>query len=422
MAAYYPRIADAQLKNCLERAGAAVIRGPKWCGKTATALQQAKSVLFMQDPDEYENNMTLAEVKPSILLEGDQPRLIDEWQEAPQLWDSVRFSVDRSGGVGHYILTGSATPQDDRRSRHSGTGRFSYLFMRPMSLYESLESTAEVSLAALFSGSPEVAGKASVAIEELAYAVCRGGWPESVTNRSRKASLLIPGDYLNAVAEEDVSRIDGAERSPRYARLIMQGYARCVTTQADMASIRRNLLQHGDDMARSTVSSYVSALRRLYVLEDLEPWSPSLHAKSRIATTPTRHFADPSLAAAALGATPEMIVRDMSTFGMLFESLCVRDLRVYAAALGGEVFHYRDNTGLEADAVVVLPDGRWALFEMKMGKGRIDEGAKSLLKLASKIDQAVMGPPSFLAVVTPSHYAYRRPDGVLVVPVSCLAP
>lgn len=417
---YLPRIADQQLKQKLSQAGAVVIRGAKWCGKTETALQQAKSVLYMQDPDEYANNMITADVKPSLLLQGDQPRLIDEWQVAPQLWDSVRFSVDRSGGTGHFILTGSATPNEENKPQHTGTGRFSFLHMRPMSLFESSESSGEISLSDLFESPQDIAGAASFDIEELAYIICRGGWPESVANRTNEASLSIPFDYLNAVAEEDISRVDDVDRNPRYAQLVMQAYARCITTQADMTSIRGSVKARKDEISRLTFSSYVSALRKLYVFEDLEAWRPSLHAKSRIATTPTRHYVDPSLAAAALGASPALLLKDMSTFGMLFEELCIRDLRVYTELLGGSVYHYHDNTGLEADAVVVLNDGRWGLVEVKMSSRLVEEGAQTLAKLSKKVNTTIMGEPSFMAVITPTGYAFRRPDGVYVIPIGCL--
>ncbi len=415
---YLPRIADNALNEKLSYAGAVVIRGPKWCGKTETALQRAKSILYMQDPDERENNLAIAQVKPSLLLAGDQPRLIDEWQVAPQLWDAVRFSVDRNHGSGHFILTGSATPGEE--PLHSGTGRFSFLDMRPMTLFESRESNGSVSLKDLFDSPDDIAGIAQGDIEDIAFLICRGGWPESVVSRNDKAALLAARDYIDVVAEEDISRVDGVQRNARYARLIMQAYARCSTTQADMSTIRGNIKAQKGELSRATVNAYVSALRKLYIFEDLAAWQPSLHAKSRITTTPTRHYVDPSLAAAALGASPELLLKDMSTFGMMFETLCIRDLRVYAESSDGEVFHYRDNTGLEADVVIVLRDGRWGLVEVKMSARLIDEGATNLIKLAEKIDHGVMGEPSFLLVITPAHYAYRRPDGVYVAPLTCL--
>lgn len=419
---YLPRLADNELTSKLSHAGAVLVRGAKWCGKTATAARQAASALYMQDPTTYENNMMAARVQPSLLLEGASPRLIDEWQVAPQLWDAVRFAVDRDGQKGRYILTGSATPlRPEDRPKHSGTGRFSFLTMRPMSLFESGESSGEVSLSSLFDGYDDISGTAAGDVEGMVWSLCRGGWPAAVVEGG-DASLETAYDYIEAVAEEDVSRVDGVQRNPRYARLIMQAYARCTATQADMAAVRGTIKAQKDEISRNTVDSYVTALRNLYVFEDLPSWAPSLRAKSRIATTPTRHFVDPSLAVAALGASPALLLRDLPTAGLLFESMVVRDLRVYSQAIHGEVFHYRDATGLEADAVVVLRDGRWGLVEVKMGASLVDEGAANLLKLSAKIDHDVMGAPSFLMVVTPAHFAYRRPDGVFVTPLSCLRP
>lgn len=427
MATYLPRVVDSELVERLSYAGAVVIRGPKWCGKTATALQRAKSVAFMQDPDERANNMAMAEAKPSLLLRGEKPRLIDEWQEAPQLWDAVRFAVDRSDEPGQFMLTGSATPT--AQPQHTGTGRFSFLDMRTMSLFESGESTGEVSLGELFgqgdhipNDETHVEGHSEQDVENLSYLICRGGWPRAITIANENAALKMSRDYLSAIAEEDISRVDGVSRNSQYARLIMQAYARCSATQADMGTVRGNLKTRGSGLSRETVDSYVGALRRLYVIEDVSAWTPSLHARSRITTTPVRFFTDPSIAAAALGASPELLLRDMSTYGLLFENLCVRDLRVYAEPLGGKVLHYRDNTGLEADCVIALDDGRYALLEAKMSARLVDEGAANLRKLAGKIDASIMGAPSFCAVITPGGYAYRREDGVLVVPITCLRP
>lgn len=422
MARYLSRIVDADLKDRLSYAGAVVVRGPKWCGKTATALQQAKSVIYMQDPDERTANMALADAKPSLLLQGQTPRLIDEWQEAPQLWDAVRFAVDKSDTPGRFMLTGSATPTPQTRPRHTGTGRFSFLDMRTMSLFESEESTGEVRLASLFDDEAEIEGHSNTDVESLAYLVCRGGWPRAVTVGSERAALRLPHDYVIAIAEEDISRVDGVSRSPQHARLIMQAYARCTATQADMGTVRSNLKTQGSDLSKDTVNSYVGALRNLYVIEDLPAWSPSLHAKSRIASTPTRFFSDPSIAAKALGASPKLLLKDMSTYGLLFENLCIRDLRVYAETLDGRVFHYRDNTGLEADAVVALEDGRYGLLEVKMSAKLVESAAQNLLKLASKINTEIMGVPSFCAVITPGGYAYQRKDGVFVIPITCLRP
>lgn len=353
---YLPRFVDSTLAEKLSYMGAVVIRGPKWCGKTETALQQAASAVMLQDPDHRENNLMLATTKPSILLRGDRPRLIDEWQDAPQLWDAVRYAVDRDTTPGQFMLTGSATPAS--RPAHSGTGRFAFIDMLPMSLSESRESTREVHLTDLFNGQDDAEGCSNYDVESMASLVCRGGWPRAVLAR--------------------------------------------------------------DTVSRDTVDSYIATLRSLYVVQDLPAWTPSLHSKVRIAKSPTRHFADPSIACAALGASPELLLRDMSTYGLLFESLCVRDLRVYAEACGGSVFHYRDDSSLEADAVVQLENGRYALFEVKMSARLLDEGAANLLRMAQKIDTSIMGSPAFLAILTPGGYAYRRADGVFVIPIGCL--
>lgn len=415
---YLPRLADTMLDEKLRHARAVVIRGPKWCGKTMTSERHVKSALYLQDPREAQRLRLAVQVNPALLLEGDKPRLIDEWQDAPQLWDAVRFEADRSHAPGQFVLTGSATP--GQSPMHSGTGRFSFLDMRPMSLWESRESTGQVSLLALFD-SAEIAGSSETTLDKIAYMVCRGGWPAAVLEGGREA-LETAFDYLAAVAEEDISRADGVRRNAEYARLVMAAYARCTATMADIETVRRNTRTQRGEIARNTVDSYLSALRKLYVFEDLHAWRPSLRSKARINTTPTRHFVDPSLAAAAMGASPEMLLHDITTLGLLFESLCVRDLRVYSEFLKGRLLRYHDQSGLEADAIVTLRDGRWGAVEVKLGEGLVDEGARSLLDVAHKVDHDVMGAPSFLAVVIPSGYAYRRADGVYVVPITCLAP
>ena len=417
---YMPRIADDLLAAKLRQAGAVVIRGPKWCGKTETALKHSKSALFMQDPDQRMSNQMLAESKPSILLRGEKPRLIDEWQEAPQLWDAVRFSVDREREIGLYILTGSATPKE--KPRHSGAGRMSFLDMRTMSLYESRESTGEVSLLALFDAPEDIEGVSNSDVEAIAFQVARGGWPSAVTMTDRSAAMETAHNYLTAVAEEDISNVDGVSRNPDHARLVMRSFARCVGSQMAVSSMSKMVNAQGSEMSRPTFSAYLGALRNLSIIEDLNAWEPSLRAKARISRTPKRYFADPSLAAAALGASPDTLLKDMPTLGMLYEALCIRDLRVYAQKNHGQVFFYRDNVGLEADAVVALRDGRWGLVEIKLNQSQADAASDSLRRVANKVDQTIMGAPSFLLVVTADGYAYRRNDGVYVVPIGCLKP
>lgn len=417
---YMLRIADDLLAAKLRQAGAVVIRGPKWCGKTETALKHSKSALFMQDPDQRMNNQMLAESKPSILLRGEKPRLIDEWQEAPQLWDAVRFSVDREREIGLYILTGSATPKE--KPRHSGAGRMSFLDMRTMSLYESQESTGEVSLLALFDAPEDIEGVSNSDVETIAFQVARGGWPSAVTMTDQSAAMETAHNYLTAVAEEDISNVDGVSRNPDHARLVMRSFARCVGSQMAVSSMSKMVNAQGSEMSRPTFSAYLGALRNLSIIEDLNAWEPSLRAKARISRTPKRYFADPSLAAAALGASPDTLLKDMPTLGMLYEALCIRDLRVYAQKNHGQVFFYRDNVGLEADAVVTLRDGRWGLVEIKLNQSQADAASDSLRRVANKVDQTIMGAPSFLLAVTADGYAYRRNDGVYVVPIGCLKP
>ena len=415
---YLPRFVDRLIKKKLSYAGAVEIRGPKWCGKTQSALQHAESAVMMQDPDKRNDYQILADTKPSILLDGATPRLIDEWQEAPQLWDAVRYFVDQRDEAGQFLLTGSATPADP--TSHSGAGRIASIDMGPMSLAESGESTGEVSLKALFEGKEIHSGHSDYDIESMAYLICRGGWPRAVTTSDKDNALEMAFDYVTTIAEQDISRADGVTRNPQYARLIMREYARLTASQATQSTILKDLKARDIDLSRDTVNGYLAALRRLYVIQELSAWTPTLRAKSRITKTPTRHFACPSIAAAALGASPRSLLLDTATMGLLFESLCVRDLRAYAQALGGEVFHYHDDNGQEADAVVQLRDGRYALIEVKLGASYVDEGAESLKALRGKIDTATMGAPVFCAVLTPGGYAMRREDGVLVIPITCL--
>lgn len=417
---YMPRVVDSLLEAKLQQTGAVVIRGPKWCGKTETALRHSKSALYMQDPDSWASNQMLADSKPSVLLRGEKPRLIDEWQEAPRLWDAVRFAVDRERDRGLFILTGSATPKE--KPRHSGAGRLSFLDMRTMSLYESGESSGEVSLGELFGSPEDVEGASAADVETIAHQVARGGWPGAVTMDNQEAALETAYSYLQIVAEEDISVVDGVSRNPDHARLVMRSFARCVGSQAAVSSMSKTINAQGSEMSRPTFSAYLGALRNLSIVEDLNAWEPSLRAKARISRTPKRYFVDPSLAAAALGASPDMLLRDMPTLGMLYEALCIRDLRVYAQKSHGQVFFYRDNTGLEADAVVSLRDGRWGLVEIKLSQSQTDAASGSLIRVAEKVDKAIMGAPSFLLVITADGYAYRRNDGVYVVPIGCLRP
>ncbi len=422
MKKYRKRIADDILIRKLEGKGAVLIEGPKWCGKTTTAEQLAASVLYMDDPEKKEQNITMSELNPKRLLKGAAPRLIDEWQLAPKLWDAVRFEVDHRGELGQFILTGSAVPADTREITHSGTGRFTWLTMRPMSLYESGDSTGEVSLKDLFDGASDVDGGSGMDIDRLAFLVCRGGWPQAIDMRDEIA-LDQAMDYYDAVVHSDINRADNVQKNPERVRRLMRSYARNQGSQVPNTVISQDIAVNDENpLNEETVSSYLIALRKIFVVEDMPAWNPNLRSKTAIRFSDTRYYVDPSIAAAALGIGPNDLVNDLKTFGFLFETLCVRDLRVYADSMDGEVYHYRDKDGLECDAVIHLRNGQYGLIEIKLGGDKlIEEGAESLRILQSKIDTDKMKAPSFLMVLTGvGDYAYCRQDGVFVVPVGCL--
>ena len=419
---YKPRIADRLLARKLAGKGAVLLEGAKWCGKTTTAEQIAKSILYMSEPGKMEQNKQLAVMNPSLLLRGEKPRLIDEWQVAPQLWDSIRFEADHSQSLGQFILTGSCVPADMSAVVHSGTGRFGWLRMRPMSLWESGESTGEVSLKALFEGESPIEGISNLDLERMAFVACRGGWPLSV-DMEDEIALDQAFDYLAAVEKRDIQQADQVERDQASVHRLLRSYARHQGAQASYATIRADLVANeGDALDENTIASYIKALKRIFVIEDVEAWNPNLRSKTAIRTSDTRYFTDPSIATAALGLGPADLIADLATFGLVFETLCMRDLRVFAEALNGAVYHYRDKNGLECDAVVHLRDGRYGLIEIKLGGDTlVEEGARTLNKLAGKIDTGKMKPPSFLMVLTANGpYAYRRADGIYVVPVGCL--
>lgn len=422
---YKKRIADEILRSKLEAMGAVLIEGPKACGKTTTAEQQAGSVLYMDDPRRKSQYLQMAQTDIRFLLAGKTPRLIDEWQVVPEFWDAVRFEVDHRGEDGQFILTGSAVPADTSGIRHTGTGRYGWLVMRPMSLWESGESTGGVRLADLFAGAEQVRATSELTLSGLAYAVCRGGWPRAVQKKTERAALMQALEYFEAVVRSDVSRVDGVERNPDRARRLMRSYARHQGAQVSVATILADIAANEtEDLSDGTVASYLSALRKIFVIEDMPAWNPNLRSKTAIRTSDTRYFVDPSVAVAALGLGPNDLINDLNTFGLFFETLCVRDLRVYADALGGEVRHYRDKNGLECDAVVHLRNGSYGLIEIKLGGEKlIEEGASTLAALASVIDTTRMKEPSFRMVLTGvGDYAYRRTDGTFVVPVGCLRP
>lgn len=427
---YLQRIADEELRLRLEAFGAVQIKGPKWCGKTTTAEQQAASVIKMQNPDKREGYLATARTQPSLLLKGETPRLVDEWQVAPVLWDAVRYAVDERGKKGQFILTGSTVVNDvNGEVMHTGTGRISQMPMFTMSLYESLESNGTISLKSLFDNHQlDINGVTSdLSIEQLIFAACRGGWPASLDTMSDKAKLLIAKDYMNIICDEDISRIDGRQRNPTLARLILRSYARNLCTLAKKTSLLADVSMEMEGTAMSTFDDYLEALEKLFVIEDVEAWNPAIRSKTVIRTGKKRCFFDPSIAVVALGASPNSLELDLNTFGFVYECLCIRDLKAYSQALGGRLSYYHDRTGLEADVVLHLDDGRYALIECKLGSREIEVAAKHLLELKRLIHEKneagkKIQEPVFLMVLTGGEMAYRRKDGVAVVPIGCLKP
>ncbi len=417
---YFPRCCDGLALDLLSTAGALLIEGPKWCGKTWVGRHIANSVLYMQDPDRGKVYRQIADTTPSQLLRGEKPRLIDEWQESPELWDAVRFDVDQTGEWGQYILTGSSSPHDDEKPRHTGTGRFASLRMRPMSLWESKESSGEVSLADLFAGRTDIIGESPLSIKDLARIIARGGWPEAVAKRND--SPQIARNYVDAIVNTEVSNSDGVSRNPQRVRQLLRSYARNISTMAAQTTILADVKANDVSFSEVTLYDYLNALRRIFLIEDIPAWKPSLRSKTAIRTSNKRQFVDPSVAVAILRANAESVLDDFEYFGFLFESLVTRDLRVYSQCLDGEIFHYRDKTELEADLIIHLHDNRWAAVEVKLGNKEIEEGAAHLLALQNRVDQDKVGAPSFLMIVTGGQYAYRRKDGVYVVPIGCLKP
>lgn len=437
MNGYKNRVADRLLAEKLEAFGAVLIEGPKYCGKTTLASQQARSILSMADTDTLGQNLALARTNISRLLAGETPRLIDEWQIAPQFWDAVRNEVDKRNEDGQFMLTGSAVPPKPKKDEsgniieeenihHTGTGRISRLRLRTMSLWESEDSTGDVSLEELFINPDTVDGVSNIDLDRLAYLTCRGGWPKAVLKKSEKAALAQAFDYYDSVVSNDIKRVDDIDRDEELTKRIMRSYARNQGTQATVGTILADIKSNGDErMSDSTVYSYIKALKEIFVIEDSIAWNPNLRSKTAIRTSDTRYFIDPSIATAALGMGPKDLINDMATFGFIFETLAIRDLRVYADALDGKVYHYRDKNNLECDAVILLRNGSYGLVEVKIGGTEpIREGAESLKTLSSKIDSTRMKTPSFMMVLTGiGNFAYKRPeDGVLVVPIGCLKP
>lgn len=423
MKSYRPRMADAILERKLKGKGAVLIEGPKWCGKTTTAEQMAKSILYMSKPEDVKANLIAADIEPSKLLQGETPRLIDEWQIAPKLWDAVRFEVDHRNDVGQFILTGSAVPPQTDEIIHTGTGRFAWIKMRPMTLFESGESSGEVSLKEMFNQPEKLLAENKIDnIDKLAFLICRGGWPGAI-DMEDDIALEQAFDYFDAIVNTDISRIDNVQRDSERAKRLMKAYSRHQGTQTAYTVLRDDILVNdAENLTEDTVYAYTNALRKIFVIEDMPAWNPNLRSKTAIRTSDTRYFIDPSIATASLGLGPNDLVKDLNTMGLFFETLCVRDLRVYAESLDGQVYHYRDKSGLECDAVVHLRNGSFGLIEIKLGGDKlIEEGAENLKKFSAKIDTEKMKEPAFLMVLTGTgKFAYRRDDGVYVVPVGCL--
>lgn len=422
MKRYRNRIADGILDRKLRAKGAVLIEGAKWCGKTTTASQIAKSILYMQDPARKRQYLELSEIDPARLLSGETPRLIDEWQLAPKLWDAIRFEVDRRDEFGQFILTGSAVPPETSEISHSGIGRITKLLMRPMSLYESGDSSGKVSLSGLFAGNGDIRGESSMNIDKLSFLICRGGWPKAI-DEEEDVALQQAIDYFDAIVDVDISRVDNVERNKERTKRILRSYARSVGTPAKISSIAADIsANEAVSISDMTITSYINALKKIFVLEDSSAWNPNLRSKTAIRTSDTRYFTDPSVCTAALELGPNDLVNDLNTMGFLFENMCIRDLRIYAEALDGNVYHYRDKSGLECDAVVHLRNGVYGLVEIKLGGDRlISEGVETLKKLSSNIDTTKMKAPAFkMVLVGVGEMAYRRSDGIYIVPLSCL--
>ncbi len=426
---YKPRIADKLLTDLLDACGCVLIEGSKWCGKTTTAEQLAKSVVYMADPADSTRNIQLAKTTPHFILKGDTPRLIDEWQVVPTLWDAIRGEVDHRHALGQFIITGSAVPVDRKDIIHTGTGRIAPLLMRPMSLWESGDSSGEVSIESLFNQPEQLMGESKIDIDELAYLVCRGGWPMTMQTSTRKAALKQATIYYNGLvgsgdgSDSDISRADGVRRNPERAKMLMRSLSRHQGTQVSLDTIYEDMKVNDDSSLNiNTISSYISALKKIFTIENMSAWNPALRSKTAIRTSDTHYFVDPSIAVAAMRIGPNDLLNDLETFGLLFETLAVRDLRIYTDALDGTVYHYRDKNNLECDAVIHLENGKYGLVEIKLGGDNlIDNGADSLKKLANKIDTTKMPTPSFLMVLTGvGRYAYKRDDGVYVVPIGSL--
>ena len=419
---YKKRVADKLLEKKLKSKGAVLIQGAKWCGKTTTAEQIAKSVLYMAQPENKSQNLILSDINPTQLLEGEVPRLIDEWQIAPKLWDAIRFEIDHRNKEGNFILTGSSVPADMTEVTHTGTGRFAWLTMRPMSLYESGESNGEISLEELFKSEKSISSTNKLSLEDIAFLCCRGGWPRSIF-MEKEIALEQAVDYYDAVVYSDISRVDGIKRDPERVKNLMRAYSRNIGTSASNETIKNDMINNDvASLDTDTIYTYIEALKKIFVIEEVSSWNPNLRSQTAIRSSNTRYFVDPSIATASLGIGPKDLLNDLRTFGFIFEALCIRDLRVYAESLDGNVYHYRDANGLECDAVIHLRNGSYGLVEIKLGGDKlISEGIDNLKNMYSKIDIDKMKKPAFMMVLTATgNYAYKREDGIYIVPIGCL--
>lgn len=420
---HMPRLIEKEIETSMLTNGCVVIEGPKWCGKSTTAGIFAKSIVKLQKPNTFRQYKALADIGDKSLFNGEKPLLFDEWQKIPDLWDYIRNEIDETKGKGIFLLTGSAKPQEDK-GRHSGVGRIKKVQMRTMSLWESRESSGEVSLEKLFNSNQKITGVNKHDLSDIAYILCRGGFPESITEKNKELSLNFVRDYIDTVLKTDITNVDDVNRDPNRARLILRSYARNISTSAAMTTILKDV-EVGDETSDvRTIHSYINAFEKLFVIEDTASWTPRLRSKTTIRTTSVRHFTDPAFAAAVLDANPVDLINDLNTFGLFFENLVIRDLKIYTEMLNGNVYHYRDRNNLETDAIIHLNNGKWGLVEIKLGgESLINEGAANLIKLSNKIDHDVMNKPSFLAVITAvDQFAYRRADGVYVIPIGCLKP
>lgn len=420
---YLPRLIEKPITESMKTNGCIVIEGPKWCGKSTTSERFAKSVIKLQKPATYKQYRILADIGDDNLLSGEKPVLFDEWQKIPELWDYVRNYIDETSGKGLFILTGSAKPIEDKE-RHSGIGRMKKIIMRTMSLWESNESSGEVSLRNLFDNTKNVSGKNRYQLKDIAHIICRGGFPSAVIEKDKDISLNYAKDYVNTLVSTDITSVDDIKRNPKRARAILKSYARNISTPAKMTTILKDVESNTDTQDIRTINSYIDAFSKLFVIDETESWTPKLRSKTAIRTTSTKHFVDPSIATAILDANPNDLMQDLNTFGLLFENLVIRDLKIYTQSLDGNVYNYRDKSGLEADAVIHLNDGRWGLIEIKLGgETLINEGALTLTKLKEVIDQDKMNKPAFLAIITATDsFAYKREDGIYVIPIACLKP